>query len=361
MQPAGEGAKVIPLRPKSKSDKPLSEPASQEIPQNVVRDATTGQPVQVVPLPGAGNKAPEGGAIPPTASATNGSGGAGGGKPPAGVPPVQGSSPVQAGHASAPAAGGNKAGGKKGGGTGSQGSDSPASKQQQGGDLVDLEAERAKRSLQKGQPANDNAETQAAPKSAAGPAIETEVQKARRDTLQSTNPVERANPPAKGTPNRNLPDVRSRFTTTEDPTPEGGQVVTTAGELGEPGKVQSFRSRYQQSKVSKHTGDDAGHRIGSDFGGPQDATNLARQNWIQNQGEGTFYDLETRWKDSLHNGARVYATVSDHFRPGENRPYKRTAEWTEVKSDGTVVHGQEVFGNFSSEKSRGAEDKYGPK
>ncbi len=130
-----------------------------------------------------------------------------------------------------------------------------------------------------------------------------------------------------------------------------------AGRLGVPSKVRQHRSGHQQSKVSRQTGDDAGHRIGNQFGAPGDARNLARQNWIQNR-SGTWRQLEDRWARMLEAGIGVEVTVTDVYRKAEARPFRRDVEWTEVYPDGrraTRKQSENVtFGNFETVESRTA-------
>lgn len=350
---------VIPFRPKGqKGSGDSNEPNTQVVPKRVLRDATTGLPIEddsVTPQtgkkPGGANDQPSGVATQPGAVASaNGQppSGGGGNKPPSG-----GAQPPANGTSSGPtptSAGGKKQGGKGGGGGKQTGEGGAANDNEQPAAVTAQKPAVARKFLFPTEKARRTADT----------GQMSDAEKARFNQLLDTVPEEKANPPKPGTPNRQLPDIRSRFNTVPKDNPDGSKSITTSGELGEPDKVRSTRSRYQQSKVSKHTGDDAGHRVGSDFGGPEGESNLARQNRIQNQGEGTFYALEGQWKASLKAGSRIFVQVTDHFKPNEDRPYKRTAQWTEIKADGTVEHGQLTFVNSGSVFTREAAEQYGP-
>jgi hypothetical protein len=83
--------------------------------------------------------------------------------------------------------------------------------------------------------------------------------------------------------------------------------------------------------VSKGRGDDAGHLIAHQFGGPEAPYNLSIQNYRQNQGGGTYWDLEQRWASQLKSGVAVDVTVREMSRKGENRPYHRHVSWLETQ------------------------------
>ena len=137
------------------------------------------------------------------------------------------------------------------------------------------------------------------------------------------------------------------------------RVKEASGRLGVPGKVKSHReaSEKLQTKVSSGSGDDAGHLIGDQFGAPPGsanlsradapigAENLSRQNWIQNEGGGTFHGLEESWAKQLHGGTGIEVRVRDYFPEGSNRPSFRTVEWTEIAPDGKRAKKQLDFMN----------------
>lgn len=151
---------------------------------------------------------------------------------------------------------------------------------------------------------------------------------------------------------RALEDVSERFSTTETTRRSGSRQVTTEGELGVPGEVVQHRNTNEQRKVSKGTGDDAGHRIANMFGALGDRANLALQNWKMNQ-FGTWRKLEDLWAGLLKGGNRVNAKVSDIFRPGENRPFYRKPEYTVTRPDGSTETVDNVlYGNFHTPESR---------
>ena len=97
-----------------------------------------------------------------------------------------------------------------------------------------------------------------------------------------------------------------------------------AGKLQVPGAVDRQRDVVAQRAVSKGRGDDAGHLIAHQFGGPETPCNLSIQNYRQNQGGGTYWDLEQRWAHELKSGVAVDVTVREMSRKGEDRPYHRT-------------------------------------
>jgi len=136
------------------------------------------------------------------------------------------------------------------------------------------------------------------------------------------------------------------------------EVQQAIGELGVPGQVASPRNlnlkaeREMRESVSSGTGDHAGHLIGAQFGGPIVPENYSRQNWIQNTGGGTYYDLESVWKSKLQNGTRIHVEISDYLPVGADRPTHRIVTWTETidgqKSDLHTVH----FANSETVRSR---------
>jgi DNA/RNA non-specific endonuclease len=106
------------------------------------------------------------------------------------------------------------------------------------------------------------------------------------------------------------------------------QIKYAAGKLQAPGAAGA-RDLKAQRAVSRGTGDDAGHLIGHQFGGPEIPGNLSLQHYEQNRGGGTFYDLEKRWAEKLLAGVPVEVEIREMTRAGEDRPYHRHVEWTE--------------------------------
>jgi hypothetical protein len=164
-----------------------------------------------------------------------------------------------------------------------------------------------------------------------------------------------------------LPDIRARFTFRTWST--GAYFYKEAsGELGVPGQVQTFRNPAAQRVISSGTGEHAGHLIGVQFGAPgDDPRNMSLQNPNMNtfapkalqealRGPGgSYHDLESRWSAHLKQGSRVFVTVRDQFRTGEQRPFSRRVEWYEIAPNGTQGPKQSLdFGNFSSPQSRAA-------
>jgi hypothetical protein len=131
----------------------------------------------------------------------------------------------------------------------------------------------------------------------------------------------------------------------------GNLYQEASGRLGVPGQVMTHRSRSAQRGVSAGTGDDAGHLIGDRFGAPGGAENLAQQNWITNQ-YGTYKNLEDTWADKLTRGTGVEVKVTDVTRHGEDRPFMRKVEWTEVAPNGSRTHHELTFANTHSARSR---------
>jgi DNA/RNA non-specific endonuclease len=106
------------------------------------------------------------------------------------------------------------------------------------------------------------------------------------------------------------------------------QIKYAAGKLQVPGTAGA-RDLKAQRAVSRGTGDDAGHLIGHQFGGPEIPGNLSLQHYGQNRGGGTFYDLEKRWAEKLQAGVSIDVEIREMTRAGEDRPYHRHVEWTE--------------------------------
>ena len=127
-----------------------------------------------------------------------------------------------------------------------------------------------------------------------------------------------------------------------------------AGKLQVPGAVDRQRDVVAQRAVSKGRGDDAGHLIAHQFGGPEAPYNLSIQNYRQNQGGGTYWDLEQRWASQLKSGVEIDVTVREMSRKGEDRPYHRHVSWLETHKDSLVL-GELDFVNTMSPKGRVAE------
>ncbi len=149
---------------------------------------------------------------------------------------------------------------------------------------------------------------------------------------------------------RVLPDISGqfRFRTFEQ---NGYKYHVGSGRLGVPGKVKEHRSSYAQSKVSKGTGDDAGHLIGNRFGAPGGTENLGLQNWRANQ-YGSFKQLENQWARKLQEGTGIEVVVRDITKAGETRPFARRVEWTEVLPNGQKTRHELTFMNAHTDKSR---------
>lgn len=148
-----------------------------------------------------------------------------------------------------------------------------------------------------------------------------------------------------------LPDISGHFHYRQF-THNGNTIKEATGRLGVPGHVHQHRSRSAQRGVSGGTGDDAGHLIGNRFGASGRAENLSQQNWIQNQGGGTFHDLENAWEESLHQGVGIEVRVQDVLRKGESRPFMRRVQWVEVDTAGHMSRHELIFANPHSVKSR---------
>lgn len=158
---------------------------------------------------------------------------------------------------------------------------------------------------------------------------------------------------------KSLPDIskRFRFPPIYEVTGRSGRkykVKEAAGQLGRPGHVKVHRSKYQQSKVSSGSGDDAGHLIGDRFGPPGSTENLSRQNWMQNQGGGTFHDLENAWDAKLQRGVDIRVQVRDFTpledaakvaNPNHYRPLYRKVEWVETLPSGQASKHELIFLN----------------
>ena len=111
--------------------------------------------------------------------------------------------------------------------------------------------------------------------------------------------------------------------------------------------------------VSRNTGDDAGHMISPEFGAdPGDKRNIARQNYLQNEGGGTWHKEEQRIKDDVNkNGKQMGMSVEMQSNPDKygDRPYNRKLGTWEQDANGKTVPGTKqsvAYGNFSAEEVR---------
>ncbi len=161
----------------------------------------------------------------------------------------------------------------------------------------------------------------------------------------------------------NLPDI-SHFFKFEQGIRSRYFFKEASGYLGVPGEVMTHRDVDEQRAVSVGTGEHAGHLIGIQFGAPGDLQNLGLQNPNMNtfapkplqeafQGPGgSYYNLESKWSDLLKKGYKIHVTVTDKYRPGENRPYTRSVHWIETPPRGSGTQLSIEFVNFSSPQSR---------
>lgn len=149
---------------------------------------------------------------------------------------------------------------------------------------------------------------------------------------------------------KTLPDISKHFRFRQFER-NGNLVHEASGRLGIPGNVMRHRSRSAQRSVSSGTGDDAGHLIGDRFGAPGGRENLTPQNWIANQ-KGTFHDLEDAWAAKLKQGTGIEVKVSDVTKKGEDRPFMRKVEWSEITPTGVTTRHELTFANTHTPKSR---------
>jgi|SRR5579883_2714919 len=163
-----------------------------------------------------------------------------------------------------------------------------------------------------------------------------------------------------------LPDISGRFQFRAW-TAGSYEYKEASGELGVPGRVLTHRSVSAQRVVSAGMGEHAGHLIGIQFGAPGDARNLGLQNPNMNTFApkalqetlvgpgGSYHRLESHWAELLQSGVRVIVTVRDTYRSGENRPFSRWVQWTEIDPrSGFSSTRALTFGNFSSPQQRAA-------
>jgi hypothetical protein len=143
--------------------------------------------------------------------------------------------------------------------------------------------------------------------------------------------------------------------------------VQASGELGIPGQVQTHRDKRAQKLVSAGTGEHAGHLIAIQFGAPGDDRNLGLQNPNMNTFApkkyqeaflgpgGSYYDLESSWKELLLDGWRIHVTITDKYRRNEDRPFTRNVSWIESSPSGENRSNDLDFGNFGSPQKQAAE------
>jgi hypothetical protein len=160
-----------------------------------------------------------------------------------------------------------------------------------------------------------------------------------------------------------LPDISHRFIFSSG-NRAGYFFKEASGELGVPGQVMTHRIVADQRLVSAGTGEHAGHLIAIQFGPPGDLRNLGLQNPNMNtfaprplqealQGSGgSYYHLESKWTRLLLDGYAIHVTVTDKYRPGQNRPYTRSVVWTETPPNGQSERLVMEYVNFSSNQGR---------
>ena len=140
------------------------------------------------------------------------------------------------------------------------------------------------------------------------------------------------------------------------------------GELRVPSLVAKSRDYKAQKAVSFHTGEHAGHLIGTQFGAPGGIENLGLQNPNMNSysptrfqeifgGKGGSYLLqETRWSNMLEARVRIKVIVEDMYRPGETRFINRNVQWWIMNQGASWEAMPNLdFGNFSSPQGRAAD------
>lgn len=126
-----------------------------------------------------------------------------------------------------------------------------------------------------------------------------------------------------------------------------------SGLLGVPGRVRTHRNPSAQRDVSAGTGDDAGHLIGDRFGAPGGPENLSPQNWVSNR-YGTYKSLEDEWAEKLRSGFEIAVTVTDATRLGDDRPFVREVQWTELSPENIRSTHDLSFANTHTPRSREA-------
>ncbi len=167
-------------------------------------------------------------------------------------------------------------------------------------------------------------------------------------------------------PRAEMLDISSRFSFREWST-SSYAYKEASGELGVPGRVETHRNLSDQRAVSSGSGEHAGHLIGIQFGAPGDLRNLGLQNPNMNTRAprelhkafagpgGSYYELESMWKELLQQGWRIHVTVTDKYRLGENRPFTRHVRWTETSPAGESTSSALDYGNFGSPQKQAAD------
>lgn len=156
--------------------------------------------------------------------------------------------------------------------------------------------------------------------------------------------------PSRSGGNASLPDISNTFSIDTHET-ESRVYRTVSGWLGIPGEVAQHRDRASQIRISRGTGDDAGHLIANIFGAPGGEENLAQQNYKANR-SGEWRKLEQSWANKLKNGVRIKVTVIEITRKGELRPFMRRVGWTEVAPNGRISVQRLDFSNPHTPSSR---------
>jgi hypothetical protein len=108
--------------------------------------------------------------------------------------------------------------------------------------------------------------------------------------------------------------------------------------------------------ISKGTGDDAGHLIALQFGAnPAQPDNISRQNWIQNQSIGTYFDFERTAADYARRGYRVGLEIETCVAPDSDRPIGRIVTTLQRDAEGRPVPDTDlstIFLNTTTEEVR---------
>jgi len=129
-------------------------------------------------------------------------------------------------------------------------------------------------------------------------------------------------------------------------------VKHAAGRLNIPGVDPTPRDLAQQRAVSRGTGYDAGHLIGHQYGGPETPANLSLQNHLQNQGGGTYYNLESHFAEALAADTAVSVHVREMTKANDPAYLYRHVAWVETQSNGTMTREATLFMNPESERVR---------
>lgn len=117
-----------------------------------------------------------------------------------------------------------------------------------------------------------------------------------------------------------------------------GRIIRTSGPLADPAKLpedQRLRSEYQQRILAdKVPGDDAGHLIGDQFGGPGDDNNLVSMCRTSNQ-TGAWKQMENDLVTIRQGAKKVVVTVNVHYDGDDRRPSKFTVTAKITNKDGS--------------------------